>query len=341
MNIEQAKQIPLESFLSRLGFEPSRRVREQLWYSSPFRNESTPSFKICTTLNAWYDFGKGDGGDIIDFVKQLDQLSSVSEALARINELFAATPIPVRTQTVTKTREATPSLDLTSIGRVQAKSLFAYLRNRGINPKRVEDIVQEAHYRRDNDAYFALAFANNSGGYELRSPYFKGTLGTKDITTIKGNSSHVLVFEGFFDFLTAVMIEGKPIDATVIVLNSVAMRERAVNAIRKLNPQTVELYRDRDQAGEQLLEFLRNALPEALLIDKSELYAGHNDLNEWYATTCRSNSTRMQAECRCLRGADLSCSSHALTIGKTASVSGRCLGAFRVYVPGSELSSAI
>ncbi len=76
MNIEQAKSIPLEELLLRLGYTPSRRSRDQLWYLSPLRTEFTPSFKINTAMNAWYDFGAAEGGDIIDLVKKLEGLAT-------------------------------------------------------------------------------------------------------------------------------------------------------------------------------------------------------------------------------------------------------------------------
>ena len=283
MNIEQAKLIPLEELLLRLGYTPSRRSRSQLWYLSPLRSESTPSFKVNTTLNAWYDFGAGKGGDIIDLIKKLEGLSSVSDALARIEELVGSAPLPVRIQITMDNVEATPAMELTHIGAVQAKSLQAYMRSRGIEPNVVAPFVQEAYYRRDDDSYFALAFANDNGGYELRNPNFKGTLGSKDITTLKGDPSSVLVFEGFFDFLSLVMLEGRKPDATVIVLNSVSKRESAVEAIRKLNPKLVELYPDHDAAGKHLVEYFKTGLPNSDVIDKSAFYLGYDDLNDWFA----------------------------------------------------------
>lgn len=40
-------------------------------YKSPFREETTPSFHIDETLNRWYDYGQGDGGDVIKLVQLL------------------------------------------------------------------------------------------------------------------------------------------------------------------------------------------------------------------------------------------------------------------------------
>ena len=290
MNIEQAKSIPLEELLLGLGIAPARKSRDQLWYLSPLRSESTASFKVNTAMNSWYDFGTGEGGDIIDLVKKLDGLGSVSDALARIRELVGSSKLPVRIIKSNEPKDSTPAMELTHIGSVQAKSLLAYMHSRGINPNSVAPYVKEAYYRRDSDSYFALAFANDSGGFELRSPQFKGTLGAKDITTMASDPSRVVVFEGFFDFLTSVMLnDGSPV-ATIIVLNSVSMRSKAIDAIRKLNPSCVELYRDCDAAGEQLAESFRTELPNIEIVDKSDLYAGNEDLNDWYSSVGRTKA---------------------------------------------------
>ena len=291
MNIEQAKSIPLEELLLRLGYAPSRKSRDQLWYLSPLRTESTPSFKVNPKLNVWYDFGAGEGGDIIDLIKKLDGLGSVSDSLARIKEIMGSVQLPVRKPETKGNVETNPAMHLTHIGRVQAKSLQAYLRSRGIDPNVVAPYVKEAYYRREEDYYYALALANNSGGFELRSPQFKGTLGAKDISIIEGDPSRVLVFEGLFDFLTSVMMNAGLPDATIIVLNSVSMREKAIQEIRNLKPRSVELFRDHDSAGEQLVEYFRKALPDVEVIDKSEFYAGNDDLNEWYSSRGKTKAT--------------------------------------------------
>lgn len=69
--LKEIKNIPLATFLSRLGHEPVRRCGDKLWYKSPLRQEHTPSFKVETTLNCWYDFGIGKGGNIIDLASEL------------------------------------------------------------------------------------------------------------------------------------------------------------------------------------------------------------------------------------------------------------------------------
>lgn len=51
MTIEEAKQIKLQDYLHSLGFSPVKQQGDNLWYKSPFRNESEASFKVNTKLN--------------------------------------------------------------------------------------------------------------------------------------------------------------------------------------------------------------------------------------------------------------------------------------------------
>ncbi len=282
MNIKQAKQIKLDDFLQCLGLTPVRRSPTQAWYLSPLRLEDTPSFKVNRERNQWYDFGEGVGGDILTLVKAMDKLDTISEALTRIESIMGST----RTEPYVPAPNPKPvkivQPESIQIKRLTSRWLFAYLRNRGIIPKLALPYVTEAHYTHEGKELVALAFANDRKGYELRSPKCKRTFGQKDITTIKGQPYLVQVFEGFFDFLTSLMQPECNPDATSIVLNSVAMREKAAAAIAAMKPNWVHVYRDHDRAGEELLTFLTNALPGIEVVDMSKRYEGYKDLNEWY-----------------------------------------------------------
>ncbi|MEZ6104454.1 MAG: CHC2 zinc finger domain-containing protein [Pirellulaceae bacterium] len=93
MNIKQAKAIPLEDVLQRLGHTPERRGQNQLWYLSPFRIETTPSFKVDPDANSFWDFGEGKGGDALDLIQRIEGLPKVADALARLERLFGNGPL--------------------------------------------------------------------------------------------------------------------------------------------------------------------------------------------------------------------------------------------------------
>jgi 5S rRNA maturation endonuclease (ribonuclease M5) len=294
MNAQQAKQIPLRYILAKLGYQPHRESHSELWYTSPFREESQPSFKIKVEDNVWYDFGKGQGGNVLDFVMHYYGIRAVREALRQLESLapagsleFAAVGRSAAVQSPRPAKpEPEPAIELRKIKPLENRALTEYLRKRSVNVETAQLYVQEMYYRYGGKDYFALAFPNQSGGYELRNPYFKGTYGTKDITLLHqapgSKINAVTVFEGFIDYLSALTHYGKQeADTPVIVLNSVAMQGRAVKAIRDLGAATVHLYLDLDKTGRELTAQIQEQLPGVQFLDHSGLYAGYKDINEW------------------------------------------------------------
>lgn len=86
MNAKQAKLIPLQDYLFTLGINPVKVLNNSLWYYSPLRSESTPSFKVNTSINCWHDFGSGERGNIIDLTMKINHIVTVSEALIAIEQ---------------------------------------------------------------------------------------------------------------------------------------------------------------------------------------------------------------------------------------------------------------
>ncbi|MDQ6845614.1 MAG: CHC2 zinc finger domain-containing protein [Bacteroidota bacterium] len=66
LNCVAANRIDLVDYLSNLGYRPQKIKNNDYWYLSPLRNEKTASFKVNRKLNVWFDFGEGNGGDLVD-----------------------------------------------------------------------------------------------------------------------------------------------------------------------------------------------------------------------------------------------------------------------------------
>ncbi len=92
MKTQDAKQIPLSQFLTALGHAPVKEVHGEKWYISPFRQEATASFKLSADQRAWYDHGRGHGGNILDLTMQLFNVSLV-DALREIERLVGSPTI--------------------------------------------------------------------------------------------------------------------------------------------------------------------------------------------------------------------------------------------------------
>jgi Toprim-like/CHC2 zinc finger len=283
MNTKQAKAEPLHEFLGRMGYQPAHSRGQDIWYRSPFRpNERTPSFKIDQKRNVWYDHALGVGGTIIDFVQRLNQTEDVSRVLASIADILGRPALPVLSRPMTEPLRTPPVIE--SLGVIADRNLEAYLSSRAIPVDLARMYLQEIVYRVDDDAYRALAFPNDAGGFEVRSPSFKGSIGKKAIRFLNKPDSHTAaVFEGVFDFLSVLAHHKKErANANVLVLNSVSLLEEGMTRMALAEVDRVYAYLDHDAAGKTGLEALAARWPEGLE-DASTLYAGHKDANDFLA----------------------------------------------------------
>ena len=180
MNSEQAKQIRIEDYLSRIGIKPSKERGHNLWYKSPFRNESEPSFKVNRNINQWRDFGSGEKGNIIDLAMKLHQTNSVSDALRAIEQ---AVPNPQIHQSSFSFRqqEILDEIFDVKIKPLNHPALIEMLKKRKTPMDLARKYCKEAHYTLKGKAYFAVAFPNDKGGFETLNPYFKGCLPPKEM----------------------------------------------------------------------------------------------------------------------------------------------------------------
>ena len=167
MDIQTAKQIRLEEYLHSLGYSPVKRQGINLWYKSPFREETEASFKVNTERNQWYDFALGKGGNIIALASHLYATDSVPYLLKRIEEQaphVRPVSFSFRKQSFTE-----PSFQQLEIVPLSSPALLAYLQERGINPVLAKKECKEARFTHNGKRYFAIAFPNMSGGYEIRN----------------------------------------------------------------------------------------------------------------------------------------------------------------------------
>lgn len=237
--LKEIKNIPLASFLSRLGYEPSWRCGDKLWYKSPFRQENTPSFKVETALNCWYDFGIGKGGNIIDLASELYQSTDLRYLMSCIaNNYPVSSALTVAPTAVP--RQSAPNFEDIRVVPLDSHALVAYLQERGIPPEISKAYCRQIHFCCRGKRYDAVAFANESGGCEMRNRYFKGCIAPKDISIRRirdGPSTECSVFEGFIDYLSALALG--LIDGTdAIILNSVSNVNKAIPKLW-ITPQSI------------------------------------------------------------------------------------------------------
>lgn len=294
MNIDQAKAIPLGLILEKIGCKPAKENTKRSIYLSPLRAEKTPSFHVNPESNLWYDHGIGQGGSIIEFVtlylQSQGEACTVSDALRWLGNM-AGIVATIKSVQVFESLKEDATLVLKNAKPIKHPALIKYLENRGIPlvvaiPYMSEVLVHNTDTRKD---FFALGMKNEEEGYEIRNPYFKGCLGAKAITFIRGRRPKpegIHLFEGMFDFVSAITFSKvAQFEDDAIILNSLSCLKQATPYIKGYGYRFAYTWFDNDPAGEKatqsIAEFLKTE--EGLLHrPMNAVYMPDKDVSAWH-----------------------------------------------------------
>ena len=203
MNNENLKHISIKDYLAGQGIFPTKEHVDYGMYKSPFRDETTASFKVDYRKNLWHDFGTGEGGSIIDLVikmQQCDFMVATQFLQKQINQNIETYQYPyISTNGGISVNN---SLSVTAVQPLENPKLSAFLQSRKINMETAKAFCREIHYQIGGRNYFAIGFPNDADGYELRNPQFKDCIPPKEITTFDRQTPTVHLFEGFINYLS-------------------------------------------------------------------------------------------------------------------------------------------
>jgi len=285
MNIQEAKAIRLADYLQSLGYSPVKQQRNSLWYKSPFREESEPSFKVNTGLNQWFDFGLGKGGNILALAWELYQDDYVPSLLGKI---AGQTPHIRPASFSFRQQPSEPSFQQLEVRELTHPALLRYLQERGIDTDIAKSECKELHFIHNGKPYFAIGFENVAEGYEIRNPFFKGCISPKDISHIRHHGERrdsCYLFEGFMDYLSFLTIRKRKNPQSpdlkgqdYMVLNSVSNLGKAID--RLSDYERILCFFDNDQAGNKACLELQQTFSYRVR-DVSFHYSGYKDLNDF------------------------------------------------------------
>ncbi len=228
-----------------------------------------------TNKNLWYDFGTGEGGNAIKLLCKLKNISPM-DAFKSIN---GSTYNEFKGNCIQKQGS---SLEIQDVSRpVKHPALIQYLTSRSINLKfsLCCEKLNEVKYRVNNKDYFALGFLNDLGGFEIRSALWKGASSPKSISTIKGETKTLNVFEGFMDYLSALSYyKISKSKHTSIILNGTGQTQQLLSRIS--NYEKVYLFVDNDNAGNKVVELITQNHSNVINVSP-QLYPNCKDFNEF------------------------------------------------------------
>lgn len=298
LNANQIKeQVSLVDMLTRLGHAPTHRSGKELFYKSMLREENTASFCVNEQLGVWYDHGGENrsgikGGNVIDLGLAYWHPASFREVLEKISTLCNVdSPAPALDETLRNKRPrlavadaipVAPSYKINTTKELGTHpAISRYLQSRGIW-ELAQGKLKEVYYTVESNgrskAYFSAGWQNEAGSWELRNKIgdkeFKACLGKKAISFIPGDPQHLVMFEGYMDYLSWIKDNPGATDS-VLVLNSINLLNAGIAKARDFSH--IGVYFDHDPAGTAGLEKLKQELPHA--VDKSAIYEGYNDYN--------------------------------------------------------------
>jgi hypothetical protein len=279
-NLLRAKSVDITSYLSSIGIQPVREHSRSAYYLSPFRSENNPSFCVNKIKNRWADYGEeGKFGDVLDLVCFLDSCT-VFEAANKIlgeEQISYHRPEPIVKE---------DNIEIVSVqDKIDNETLINYLEGTRRIPLQVaQEYCKQVLFRFPTSAYashYGIAVENDKGGFVIRSTWFQGTTRPAGITTSHfSNGLEVLIFEGFMDMLSYVVLYGKP-GHTCITLNSLVYIPMIMDILHGYD--IVHLWIDNDPAADGYAEQLMDA--KISIVDHRADFAGYNDLNEFLQVT--------------------------------------------------------
>ena len=292
MNILQIKQIAIVDFLLAIGIRPTKETTMSAWYHAPYREDEDPSFKVNKNRNIWYDFATAKSGDLIDLAVLVYRTQNISKVLKMIEQAAPAVPLRVRTFMSHPESSASEGLQPQTTAfqnlRLQALAsipLLSYLSKRGIDMEIAKQECREVHYTCHGKSYYAIAFPNGAGGYEIRNPYYKGCIAPKAVSLVtQGQSDSICLFEGFIDYLSFLTLRKRErlsvpcYGADLLVLNSVNNLPKALPRLKTY--KHIYCYLDNDDAGRRVVDMLRELKGNAVhdMMEACPLYKDLNDI---------------------------------------------------------------
>jgi hypothetical protein len=271
----ELKNIPIVNYLSSIGIKEVSVSGTEYRYLSPLTNERTPSFFVNAKENVFFDNSSGAKGDIISLVMALHRCS-FKDALERLKSGEISRSFSFCGDSLEKANK----LIVRKVLPLTNHNLILYVQNRGISFEIAARWLKEIHYSNNGKNYFSVGFKNDADGYELRNGLGFKAKTANGITTVNKNTTSINLFEGFFDYLSALQYY-KTIEPskTTIILNTTVNVNRFME--KYLPEHKVNCYLDNDKSGFRTFKRLVAFGYSSIKNQSAILYPDFKDFNDY------------------------------------------------------------
>ena len=279
----EVKAMDIVIFLQNLGYNPIKINSRYAMFHVPYRNSNHPTLRVNRIENTWLDYSTGRKGNIIELGKLVYQIDNDDQVIRILQD--SNLPFSLQSRYLIDNEGNPTMISKIRVQELSNKKLLSYLDSRDIDLALAVKYCREIYYSVKWKKYFALAFRNNSGGFEIISPHIKGYIAPRDLTLISLSSSnpYCIVFDNFMDFLSYLTLN-KRIDFTIfsdtvdyLILNSVLNVNRSIPILKKY--ELVACCLSNDEKGEETVNLI--ASEHDGVHDLSSVYEGYKDLNDF------------------------------------------------------------
>ena len=215
------------------------------------------------------------GGSLIDLVMKLHNCS-----LVQAIEVFNGKQNNLSKFSIANSKTISPNqsrIEVIGSTNLCHPNLIEYFTHRGINLNIAKKYCREIHHRIGDRSFYAIGFPNNSYGYALRNPYFKGCFPPSDISYVLSPSEQINLFEGFMDYLSLLTMSPAEEKKAALILNSINNIKKSRFFLSK--HKLIYSYLDNDEGGKRTLEQLKRDGFDVQ--DRSSVFQNYKDLNEY------------------------------------------------------------
>ena len=298
MEIEDLKKIPIPDYLKERGIEPVKKTKGGYFvYHAFWRGGDGNHIWVNTKENLWHDKVTGNGGSVIDLVKEIEGCTFHDACIK-----LGGKPVPTHydfSQPIETNDES--NIVLKGVRPVQLKPLFDYMRSRGITDATTKYYCKEEFFNYKDSTkrdLYAIGFPTDTEksfalNGQTATRKIKMAIGHQDITTLKcpiTETTEWMVFEGFIDFLSSGEMWALPRKYNAIVLNSTTNMNKAVSALK--DATVVHYMGDNDEGGTNALKTLMGAFGDKV-IDERKCFAPYKDVNDYYLQSWLPNHDGM------------------------------------------------
>lgn len=279
----QAKQVPIEEYLSERGYKPARRSSgKHLYYLSMLHNEKVPSFVVNKNTNKWKDFGMPGTKweDIISLVKLVDRVDFLGALEVLLKKKI------IKSRRVHVAQEDKPGVEIIQKLPLQSKILIGYLQGRGIDIDIariycIQAVVRFPSGKDPTQKHTYIGFRNDKGGFELRNHYKssikKISTSPKYFTRIINSPDKYNFFEGFVDYLTMLTkYQTQKFKNTTVVLNSLVNFAYLYETMKSNEENNIFL--NNDEPADKYIYKGDKKLGIESLKDRGISYSDHRDM---------------------------------------------------------------